>query len=272
MFLSFRSFFVASCPFTTPIPPGGVAPLPARPLRAGHARSWVSGQSSLEGQSRKRKRPWRLPGTHERLLSAGRVQWDRSLSDRIANSDPFRDRRIFYQSLSGLTRGKIHFFWGKAAFSGRAARKGCHWKLAGRPKGMPLEVGGPPARGRVALPRDRKVCHFQLAGRPKGIPFSSGQTKTDRTPKTSKTWLSECLRTWHARKPACHRPANPRRSALPRHIPGGLGSLVRLGQGASPAKRPGAYPGHQPAHPNWPLATLATGNTYTLATLPATRH
>ena len=88
----------------------------------------------------------------------------------------------------------------------------------------------------------RKVRHFQLAGRPNGIPFSSGQTKTDRTPKTSKTWLSECLRTWHARKPACHRPANPRRSAHPRHIPGGLGSLVRLGQGASPAKRPQRLP------------------------------
>ena len=109
--------------------------------------------------------------------------------------------------------------------------------------------------GRVAACCDRKACHWKLAGRPKGIPFSSGRTKTDRTPKTSKTWLSECLRTWHARKPACHRPANPRRSAHPRHIPGGLGSLVRLGQGASPAKRPGAHPGHQPAP-----TQLAIGN------------
>ena len=61
----------------------------------------------ITDQARNEERPWRLPGTHERLLflpdaSNGKVG---SLSDRIANSDPFRDRRIFYQSLSGLTRG-----------------------------------------------------------------------------------------------------------------------------------------------------------------------
>ena len=80
------------------------------------------------------------PGTHERLLTAGRIQWDRSLSDRIANSDPFRDRRILYQRLSGLTRGKIHFFWG--AYSGRAARKGFHFPVGGPgPPGPPRPPG-----------------------------------------------------------------------------------------------------------------------------------
>ena len=43
-----------------------------------------------------------------------------------------------------------------------------------RPQGMPLEVGGPPARGRVALPRDRKVCHWKSAGRPQGVPLPVG--------------------------------------------------------------------------------------------------
>ena len=75
------------------------------------------------------KAPVAPPGTHERLLTAGRIQWDCSLSDRIANSDPFRDRRILYQRLSGLTRGKIHFFWAG------------QW--AGRPQGISWESGRP---------------------------------------------------------------------------------------------------------------------------------
>ena len=50
------------------------------------------------------------------------------------------------------------------------------WRTAR--KGGSLEVGGPPARSAT----------FQWLDRPQGIPFSSGRTRTSRTPKTSMTW------------------------------------------------------------------------------------
>ena len=102
-----------------------------------------------------------------------------------------------------------------------------------RPQGMPLEVGGPPARGRVALPRDRKVCHWKSAGRPQGIPFFSGLVETTGTTETAGKWqamlprLAIGPREGNACAPS-HRPVrSPRayswREAPPRHNPGGPG-------------------------------------------------
>ena len=136
-------------------------------LAAGHARSWVSGQSRPPTARTHAKAPV-APSRHARALC--------SLPDASNGNHPSRTvsrtltlfglGRVFYQRLSGLTRGKIHFFWGKAAFSGRAARKGCHWKLAGRPKGMPLEVGGPPERN----------VHWKAGKpRPTGLPRPPGR-------------------------------------------------------------------------------------------------
>ena len=71
--------------------------------------------------------------------------------------------------------------------------------------------GTGPAKRPSAYPGLRPApfipSRLELADRPQGISFSSGRARTPGTPRTPKTWLAKCLRTWHARKPACHRPA-----------------------------------------------------------------
>ena len=163
LFLSFRLLLFASCPFTTPIPPGGVAPLPARPSLRAMLGVGCPDSLALQRPEPTRKRPWRLPGTHERLLLAGRIQWESSLSDRIANSDPFWARACILSKAFWADKGQNSLFLGKSRFQ---------W--ADRPQGVPLEVGGPPERNATGSWRAaRKEC-----------PLEGGQAKTDRTPKT----------------------------------------------------------------------------------------
>ena len=79
----------------------------------------------------------------------------------------------------------------------------------------------------------RKECHWKLAGRPKGMPFSSGRTGTTGTTETAGKWQAMLPRLaiglcegnacapshWPARSPRAYF----EREAPPRHNPGGLG-------------------------------------------------
>ena len=132
---------------------------------------------------------------------------------------------------------------------------------------MPLEADGPPARNAAGSRRAaRKEFHFQRAdqdrqdsqdpqdmasrmlaheARAKACLPPARQSLAPATDlsipalATGPPILGTCPQSANPRP--CPRPANPRRFAPPRHIPGGLGSPVRLGQGTNPAKRLGAY-------------------------------
>ena len=119
--------------------------------------------SPSNGQNPRESARGAFPARTSALLSAGRVQWESSLSDRIANSDPFWARACILSKAFWADKGQNSLFLGKSRFQ---------W--AGRPKGVPLEVSGPPERNATGSWRAaRKEC-----------PLEGGQAKTDRTPKT----------------------------------------------------------------------------------------
>ena len=94
----------------------------------------------------------------------------------------------------------------------------------------------------------RKECHWKLAGRPKGVPFSSGRAGTAGTTETAGKWQAMLPRQaiglgegnaaapshWLGRSPQ----AFFKREAPSRRNPGGLGGPGGPGSRRQSAKRP----------------------------------